>query len=732
MSKSLVNKATVDNRDPCQGFHLRELAEATKHSIDDTQTIEDQLVKQLKRNKPNVKRKALKCVKYICDNGSSNFKRGFQRHTHILRECAKYRGPPDPVYGDAPYEEVREAAKFAIDALFQTTNNEQEEELRSRIQGMGSSGMNAMGSGMGSNSDSYSVNKYTGHGGGTSSSTSSSKNDQGITGKVWGWMGGKKNEPKDNFSSARGYGGPSATSSSGGYQMNSSNPASLNGDTGDRNGKRSRGGVGGVWGTQQATVASIPSSTNFGSQPKPFGAPKAFGSPKAFGPTSNTTESSAVGGKIKSIASTGEYEQQIIDAATHSTGVKVAPTRKELSKFVQQYQSLDQDTVAELLAEKMESDVWQVQLKSLYLTEAVLKSGFGEDLLDFLQKNEDLIEELMKATKRNVRTKAKDVAQMLGMATGKGSAKVASVNVPAPQVQVQQQQQQDLLDFGTSDPAPAKQDDIFSAGPAASSGGDMFSGMNTSETDNTTDMFGSMSLGDNSVNMFASTTEKSDPAKSDDFFSGLTSGPAAATSTSVAPLSDPIFSATKKNPADDLLASLASSTSQPTNNAPSNFFMTSSQPVQNNTPAFNLNQPAQPTGGFMTQNQPNSFMSTSTQPSSGFDVGFGSAPQPTQNQGGFGFVNTQQTSGFGMQPNQGFPMQANPGFGMQPAPNPGFGMQQHGFNMMQNRGMQAASPASRPGMDHFANLMQTKQIPAASQQKHKRGGSDAFADLVKF
>jgi len=454
-------------------------------------------------------------------------------------------------------------------------------------------------------------------------------------------------------------------------------------------------------------------------------------------------ETSSVGGKIKSAASTGEYEQQIIDAATQSTGVKVAPTQKELAKFVQQYQSLDQDTVAELLAEKMESDVWQVQLKSLYLTEAVLKSGHGDDLMDFLQKNGDLIEDLMKANKRNVRTKAKDLAKILGLQTAKSSSRTKAVAVPQVQAPAPAQQN-DLLDFGTSEPTPApapQQDDIFSAGPAtASTGGtDMFSGMTTSEPEKTNDMFGSMSLGDNSANMFGS-TETSEPAAAPtgDLFSGLTTGPAT-TSTSDSIFSTPAPS--KAKAADNLLASAFSSnsTNSNLNSNTSNFFMTSSQPVQNNS-AFNLNQPAntgllgaQPTG-LMTQTQPNSFMQT--QPNSGMQ-GFGAQPQT-----GFGFVNqpssgfNQPSPGFGMQTNTGFGMQTQPagfgmqqstGFGMQTQPT-GFGMQQQGFNM----GMQQPQTASRPGVDHFANLMQSKKSPAPTQSKHKRGGSDAFADLVKF
>ena len=61
----------------------------TKQSIDEAQTIEDALVRRLKRDKPNVKRKALKCIKYIAEHGSNNFRMAFQRHSQLIRDCAR-------------------------------------------------------------------------------------------------------------------------------------------------------------------------------------------------------------------------------------------------------------------------------------------------------------------------------------------------------------------------------------------------------------------------------------------------------------------------------------------------------------------------------------------------------------------------------------------------------------------------------------------------------------------
>ena len=46
----------------------------------------------------------------------------------------EYRGPPDQVYGDSPYKEVRDAAKEAMAAVFAATQADNS-EVRKRITG---------------------------------------------------------------------------------------------------------------------------------------------------------------------------------------------------------------------------------------------------------------------------------------------------------------------------------------------------------------------------------------------------------------------------------------------------------------------------------------------------------------------------------------------------------------------------------------------------------------------
>ena len=134
-TKSLVNRATTDDRNPPSGYLLKELAgllscarplsnyeitnpTARTMQISECQTIEDLIVNKLAKNKPYIKYKALRVVQFLCETGSPKWRRAWQRNTDKLRDAQQFRGPPDPIYGDAPYQQVRKAAKDAMHAVF--------------------------------------------------------------------------------------------------------------------------------------------------------------------------------------------------------------------------------------------------------------------------------------------------------------------------------------------------------------------------------------------------------------------------------------------------------------------------------------------------------------------------------------------------------------------------------------------------------------------------------------
>jgi hypothetical protein len=78
------------------------------------------------KNNPNVKHK---CLKVIAKTATSPYLRGqFKRclaqdpsAMQAIKDATQYRGPPDPVRGDQPYQKVRDAAKEALDAVYSDT-----------------------------------------------------------------------------------------------------------------------------------------------------------------------------------------------------------------------------------------------------------------------------------------------------------------------------------------------------------------------------------------------------------------------------------------------------------------------------------------------------------------------------------------------------------------------------------------------------------------------------------
>jgi hypothetical protein len=78
------------------------------------------------KNNPNIKHK---CLKVISKTATSPYLRGqFKRclaqdpqAMAAIKDALQFRGPPDPVRGDQPYERVRTAAKEALDAVYSDT-----------------------------------------------------------------------------------------------------------------------------------------------------------------------------------------------------------------------------------------------------------------------------------------------------------------------------------------------------------------------------------------------------------------------------------------------------------------------------------------------------------------------------------------------------------------------------------------------------------------------------------
>jgi hypothetical protein len=152
MDKNLLARATSYDDTPTPGYMYGEISKITITSYEACRQLEEYLISRLRKNNHNVKYKCLVIIKHVCRTGRAEFKRDMQRQTEVrgrsqpsqpsallvarggggkkeggdvtfstvqvIRECLQYRGPPDPLKGDQIYKRVQEAAKEALDSIY--------------------------------------------------------------------------------------------------------------------------------------------------------------------------------------------------------------------------------------------------------------------------------------------------------------------------------------------------------------------------------------------------------------------------------------------------------------------------------------------------------------------------------------------------------------------------------------------------------------------------------------
>lgn len=111
-------EATSDSREPPSGYVLRELSQRSIASSPDTESIEALLIARLGKSNPRVKAKSLRCIRHLCINGRRELAHRFQGQHSVIRDCSNYTGVHDPLYGDELNQQVRDAAKETLNALF--------------------------------------------------------------------------------------------------------------------------------------------------------------------------------------------------------------------------------------------------------------------------------------------------------------------------------------------------------------------------------------------------------------------------------------------------------------------------------------------------------------------------------------------------------------------------------------------------------------------------------------
>ncbi|RLN80834.1 hypothetical protein BBJ28_00013453 [Nothophytophthora sp. Chile5] len=111
-----------------------------------------------------------------------------------------------------------------------------------------------------------------------------------------------------------------------------------------------------------------------------------------------------------------DYERGMIDNLCASVGLSRAPPADGLKRFVDLAQTLDAQTIGDILLDKLEDPTWQVRLKGLHVVLALLDSPGAAPYQEFFEENVEVVEELRKDAKPSVVSKALQVLRALGFA----------------------------------------------------------------------------------------------------------------------------------------------------------------------------------------------------------------------------------------------------------------------------------------------------------------------------
>ncbi|GMF25921.1 unnamed protein product [Phytophthora fragariaefolia] len=153
-----------------------------------------------------------------------------------------------------------------------------------------------------------------------------------------------------------------------------------------------------------------------------------------------------------------DYGRTMIDNLCAPAGLSRAPPADGLKRFVDLAQTLDAQTIGDILLDKLENDTWQVRLKGLHVVLALLDSPGAAPYQEFFEENVEVVEELRKDTKPSVVSKALQVLRALGYESDEAPSQASSRRAGASRAQrgspaksrgQQPQQEVDLLGFGS-------------------------------------------------------------------------------------------------------------------------------------------------------------------------------------------------------------------------------------------------------------------------------------------
>lgn len=446
----MLTDATSTDDSPTPGYMLNEIAHATVGSYAACKQLIDFLNARLKKNNHNVKYKCCMIIKHVCRSGRADFKKDMARNLDSLKECLQYKGVPDPLRGDEIYKRVREAAKEALDAIFDSQQpvTSSNPNVSRRIQGF-SGGQeddvtkNRRDSGSGSKLSSFtsSAKAMFGLDGASSSYTGNHGVDGGdFSNRSPGGNFGHGNAAGGSGSNASGAAGGSSSSMTGIGNPNFKDPRNVDQSSFSQ---RMSAAASGLFSKMSSTSSSDGKvMSNSSAAPPPSGGSDYqlrsnrehnFSLPQGSGAwgsgsgreTQNQSHQSNSApplpspggmGRAGSAASNGDYERGLVESLCEAGGMKAVPQEDKLASFLKSASTLPAEHVGNALLDCMNADAWQSRVKALIVLCRLMNTSNCEEHAVWWADNgeEDLIS-LQSDSKASVRTQAGKALRLIGL-----------------------------------------------------------------------------------------------------------------------------------------------------------------------------------------------------------------------------------------------------------------------------------------------------------------------------
>eukprot|EP01064_Diplonema_japonicum_P035414 TRINITY_DN7661_c0_g2_i1.p1 TRINITY_DN7661_c0_g2~~TRINITY_DN7661_c0_g2_i1.p1 ORF type:complete len:674 (+),score=174.27 TRINITY_DN7661_c0_g2_i1:76-2097(+) len=358
--KKLIKAAALDKADPTPGYVYRDFSQFTFSDMNNSKKLAESLVEKLESFKtPLQMTKTLKVIKHCATNGHPDFQKTMQKHSDQMRAFANYRGARDPVHEDRLNQQVRDAGREVMDAIFS-------EQASSKV-----------------------VNSLEGHGANTrdekmhdSSFRDTDSSFKPKSNKLQDAIDARNKKPEGVFSGLK-----SAVAKLGISQGN--NHTNLMSQMEEQN--KGAGYVG-----------------NFGNSAPPAsaGSPQSSSSPTwGFKGEQDSPGASLVVKDADVLTSM----QQVIQTYSSKSS---APGRGDISKFMKEIAVIEEeegDELAPRLDEKLGQKIgWQVRLNVLTLIEALVKAN-NTEVVEYFTENPEDIQKNVNVVQTTVKEKAKKV-----------------------------------------------------------------------------------------------------------------------------------------------------------------------------------------------------------------------------------------------------------------------------------------------------------------------------------